>query len=222
MTSRGIVGDKLSPTCTSLDTTETSFSSLPTLSHHIDNPSSTLSIVALMDWLYSTSETQTAGTDASGKPCINDTWEARVLGKVVYKITKQGGPSATPTIEKPKPATVAERVANESHWLDVDRTADSRTETPELDERTVTNVGVLGFNVWGSGNGDEAKPMMEKESHWLDVDRIADSRAESPVLDDASPTASPTKSKLPNPASVTAMSPTKKRELVGSPLAKGG
>ncbi|BEI80905.1 hypothetical protein CcaverHIS002_0200650 [Cutaneotrichosporon cavernicola] len=177
-----------------------------------------------MDWLYSTSETQTTETDAAGNPYTTDTWEARVLGQVVYKVTTQGG--LAPAGDKPKPATLADGVATESHWLDVDRTADSRAETPEPGlgpGRTVTNVGVLGFNVWGSGNGGKER---DKESHWLDVDRIADSRAESPVLGEASP-AIPTNS-TSGPATAkttkttTLMSPAKKRELVGSPLAKGG
>jgi hypothetical protein len=178
------------------------------------------------DWLYRTSETHTTETDAAGKPYSKDTWEARVLGQVVYKVTTQSDAAPEPetplkTVPDKKPPTLADKIAHESHWLDIDRTADSRPESPDIPEdhpRKVTNVGVLGFNIWGS-NGSGGK-VMEKESHWLDVDRIADSRAESPVQSEPATPTSPTMATTTG-TPTSPMSPTKKREMVSSPLAGG-
>ncbi|KLT41401.1 hypothetical protein CC85DRAFT_329134 [Cutaneotrichosporon oleaginosum] len=159
------------------------------------------------DWLYHTAATHTTEVDAAGHPISKDTWEARVLGQVVYRVTTQAEgdgekataksgneatKSSTETNGATKPTTLADKVAHETHWLDVDRTADSRADSPEPEVRRgrVTSVGVLGFNVWGKGEGKE-------ESHWLDVDRIADSRADSPVGEHET------------------------KKLVGSPLARG-
>lgn len=108
--------------------------------------------------------------------------------------TKPGAPT--------KPVTLADRVARESHWLDVDRTADSRAQSPDILDAAENvqrrrSVGVLGYTLLGDtmqrgkqGEGREGKDGKGKgkreryESTWVDVDRTEDSRAESPELDE--------------------------------------
>lgn len=164
-----------------------------------------------MDWLYRTSTTQSIHTDASGHPYTKDVWEAHLLwGALVYQSARlvpdssfSSGPPTNTSLPNPspstrKPITLAEKVAHEPHWLDVDRTGDSRAQSPDFPDSTEDNqekkeitpslsVGVLGYNVFGKGSkpqeGDtEKKARVAHESHWLDIDRVADSRAESPEL----------------------------------------